>query len=248
MEYLVFRLYGPFASWGGIAVGESRHTAAYPGKSALTGLLAAALGIRRDQAEEQQALVNGYRTAVKVLTDGSLLRDYHTTQVPDSAGKRVYRTRRDELVLGADRLGTVLSNREYRCDSKLLVAIKSLENAPYSVVELSAALLKPHFQLSLGRKACVLSAPVAPSIEQSADFKTALDQYAHADVMETRWQEERWLPSGSPQYFWEGDQSEFSAQLDLSAAQQLIRHDMPVSRTRWQFSPRQEWRWQEVIG
>jgi CRISPR system Cascade subunit CasD len=48
MEYLLFRLYGPLASWGEIAVGESRHTATYPGKSALLGLLAAALGIRRD--------------------------------------------------------------------------------------------------------------------------------------------------------------------------------------------------------
>ena len=51
MEYLLFRLYGPLASWGEIAVGESRHTAAYPGKAALIGLLAAALGIRRDEEE-----------------------------------------------------------------------------------------------------------------------------------------------------------------------------------------------------
>ena len=48
MDILVFRLYGPMASWGEIAVGENRHTANYPSKSALLGLLGAALGIERD--------------------------------------------------------------------------------------------------------------------------------------------------------------------------------------------------------
>ena len=43
MDYLLFRLYGPMASWGEIAVGETRHSAAYPGKSAIIGLLAAAM-------------------------------------------------------------------------------------------------------------------------------------------------------------------------------------------------------------
>ena len=55
MECLLFRLYGPLASWGEIAVGESRHTAVYPSKSALLGLLAASLGIRRDEEERQMA-------------------------------------------------------------------------------------------------------------------------------------------------------------------------------------------------
>ena len=36
------------ASWGEIAVGENRHTASYPSKSAIIGLLGAALGIKRD--------------------------------------------------------------------------------------------------------------------------------------------------------------------------------------------------------
>ena len=47
-DYLVMRLYAPLASWGEIAVGEVRHSANYPSKSALLGLLGAALGVRRD--------------------------------------------------------------------------------------------------------------------------------------------------------------------------------------------------------
>ncbi|MEY3760994.1 MAG: hypothetical protein RIR39_2485, partial [Pseudomonadota bacterium] len=102
MDVLVFRLYGPMASWGEIAVGESRHTANYPSKSAIIGLLGAALGIARDDEETQIQLQQGYSLAVELWTAGSLLRDYHTTQVPDSVGKFTYRTRRDEIILGKE--------------------------------------------------------------------------------------------------------------------------------------------------
>ena len=48
-EYLVFQLYGPFMSWGDIAVGEMRPSAMMPAKSAILGLLAAAVGIKRPE-------------------------------------------------------------------------------------------------------------------------------------------------------------------------------------------------------
>ena len=143
MDILVFRLYGPMASWGEIAVGESRHTASYPSKSAIIGLLGAALGIARDEEEKQQQLQQGYALAVELLTAGSLLRDYHTTQVPDSVGKFTYRTRWDELILGKERLGTILSSREYRTDALALVAVRALVDAPFTLAEIQAALLQP---------------------------------------------------------------------------------------------------------
>lgn len=95
MDLLLFRLYGPLASWGEIAVGESRHSANYPSKSAILGLVGAALGIERSDEAQQAGLQQGYQVAVEVFSTGQLLRDYHTAQVPDSAGKFVYRTRRD---------------------------------------------------------------------------------------------------------------------------------------------------------
>ena len=39
-ELLVFRLFGPLASWGEIAVGQVRPSAVRPTRSALLGLLA----------------------------------------------------------------------------------------------------------------------------------------------------------------------------------------------------------------
>lgn len=245
MDYLVFRLYGPLASWGEVAVGEARHTVAYPTKSALIGLLGAALGIRRDDEEQQFALANGYLFATKVLASGSLMRDYHTTQVPDSAGKRVYRTRRDELVMGKDRLGTVLSGREYRCDSHLLVAVRVLQDEPVSLSALKAALLRPRFQLSLGRKSCVLSAPLAPQLIQANSLREAFDQFQPPPLLINSSIEKRWLRPEPVQYCWEGSCSALTGSEQLEGAQQLTRHDMPLSRRRWQFQPRQEWFWQE---
>ncbi|HOP48601.1 MAG TPA: type I-E CRISPR-associated protein Cas5/CasD [Desulfobacteraceae bacterium] len=261
MEYLLFRLYGPLASWGEIAVGESRHTASYPGKSALLGLLAAALGIRRDEEDRQLALATGYHFAVKVISVGSLLRDYHTTQVPNSIGSSAYHTRRDEIIIGRARLGTILSSREYRCDSLSLIAVRPLENAPYTLEELCDALLKPKFHLYLGRKACPLAAPLKPVVRTAKGFRQALDEYpcgplyisdrlvrvarkeagtgvlSEAPSLANLSQDDAHTLSTDRQqvrYYWEGDT------YDLEPQQILTRHDQPLSRKRWQFTQRVE--------
>lgn len=269
MDYLLFRLYGPLASWGEIAVGESRHTASYPGKSALLGLLAAALGIRRDEEERQLALAVGYQFAVKVISAGLLLRDYHTTQVPDSVGAFVYRTRRDEVVIGKARLGTILSSREYRCDALSLVAVRALDDAPFSLHALYDALLKPKFHLYLGRKSCPLAAPLKPLVRPAEGFGQALDKYPHgplyvspylihvarkragtdlladAPSFATFSQDDRYALSMDRQqvrYYWEGDAG------DLKAQQVLTRHDQPLSRSRWQFTQRMEHLLMKEVG
>ena len=55
-EYLMFRLYGPMASWGDIAVGEYRPSFAHPSKSAVMGMLAAAVGLRREEEDKIAAI------------------------------------------------------------------------------------------------------------------------------------------------------------------------------------------------
>ena len=252
MDILVFRLYGPMASWGEIAVGESRHSANYPSKSAIIGLLGAALGIARDDEEKQQLLQQGYSLAVELFTAGHLLRDYRTTQVPDSAGKFTYRTRRDELVLGKERLATILSSREYRSDALAVVAVRALADAPFTLAEIQAALLRPKYHLYLGRKSCPLAAPLQPQlITGQANYLAAFKAYQHKPMLPTSIDSDgalakrdyNWL--GRPNdrhYYWEGSPEDFSGALgiDLSVRQTRIRHDQPLSRKRWQFVPRQE--------
>jgi len=235
MKYLVFRLYGPLAAWGEIATGESRHSAVYPSKSALLGLLAAALGIRRDEDDRQVALANGYQFAVKVLRSGSYLRDYHTTQVPDSVGKVIYRTRREELIRGKARLGTIISKREYRCDAMALVAVRANDEAPFDLDTISKKLRKPEFHLYLGRKSCPLAAPLDPVVGDWNSFGQAFDEVKIKPMMVNPDDEQRWIPEQTAvRYYWEGEDS------SLKAQQVLTRYDQPISRTRWQFARRSE--------
>ena len=129
MDFLVFQLHAPLAAWGDTAVGEYRGSLTWPGESALIGLLGAALGIRRDEEAAHAALRQGYRYAVGVVAQGTLLRDYHTAQVPGRADlkKRPHRTRRDELAVPKPALNTVLSTRDYRQDGAWRVAIQEAQ-------------------------------------------------------------------------------------------------------------------------
>jgi CRISPR system Cascade subunit CasD len=251
MEYLLFRLYGPMASWGEIAVGESRHTSVKPTKSALLGLLGAALGVSRDNETAQRALASDYHFAIYMLSTGQLLRDYHTAQAPDSVGKFQYRTRRDELVNGKARLGTVLSSREYRTNAQAVIVVRKLEHAKWSLDELKQALLAPKYHLYLGRKSCPLAAPLQPEILTADNYRQAMQNYQPKPLLHALkgWDsQQRWLPDDELQcYFWEGCVEDFSQSCDEfnpEQVQQLSQYDQPLSRDRWQFKPRQEFFWQ----
>ena len=250
MNYLLFRLYGPMASWGEIALGENRHSASYPGKSAIMGLLGAALGIRRDDETAQQALAQDYALAVKQVCAGGFLRDYHTAQAPKNEAKGFhFQTRRDEIVFGKKPLGTVLSSREYRTDALAIVAIRASEQARWTLQQLQQALLKPKFHLYLGRKACPLAAPVQPELMEADGFLQALLSYQPKALLHSKhdWvTDHRYLRADSAcHYYWQGELTDFAqpGQVPASQVQQLVRHDQPISRQRWQFQPRRENFW-----
>ncbi|BCL75808.1 type I-E CRISPR-associated protein Cas5/CasD [Jeongeupia sp. HS-3] len=237
-DYLVFRLYGPMASWGEIAVGESRHSAAQPSRSALIGLLAAALGIRRDDDAAQAALATAYRFGVKLAATGMPLRDYHTVQAPGRQKKVTYRTRRQELADPAKLRAPLLSAREYRVDSLAIIAVEALPDAPHGLAELAGALDRPHFPLYLGRKSCPLAAPLAATVVASPDLKAALDGVDAALLLpgiEGARASRRLKIDRAARYFW--DQG-MEAGMPVTMTQ--VRHDQPISRRRWQFAPRNE--------
>ena len=73
-EHLLFQLYGPLASWGEIAVGEQRPSRDRPTKSAIMGLLAAALGVERDQEDIHLAMAQAYGLGLAVLCPGEMMR------------------------------------------------------------------------------------------------------------------------------------------------------------------------------
>jgi CRISPR system Cascade subunit CasD len=228
-DYLVFHLYGPMAAWGDIAVGEYRPSFAHPSKSAIIGLLAAALGIRRDEEERQKALAEACPYAVRVDAMGTLLRDYHTIQVPSSGtgrNRRTFCTRRAEIA--ETELNTILSSRDYRCDAVYTVAITLGDGSTFSIAELAASLRKPVFTLYLGRKSCPLAFPLSPQIIPAETVKDAMNKVPVPKELKDLIQEKSSL------VYWEGEQGGYECE------QVITRRDAPLSRKRWQFSDRKE--------
>lgn len=226
-DYLIFTLYGPLAAWGDIAVGEYRPSFAHPSKSAIAGLLAAALGIRRDEEERQQALAASCSFAVRVDSLGVLLRDYHTTQVPPARKGVIHYTRRSELA-GND-LNTILSSRDYRCDAVYTVAVSVTGDAPFSIQQLADGLRNPVFTLYLGRKSCPPAMPLHPQIISAPTLREAFEKLSPAEELSEI------ISKGSAMVYWEKD-----AASGFDTQQIIVRRDAPRSRKRWQFGERRE--------
>lgn len=238
-DYLLIRLYGPLASWGDIAVGESRHSAVQPSRSALLGLLGAALGIERDDEAGQRVLVAGYRFGIKLEAVGSPLRDYHTVQAGVAGRKVRFRSRRQELM--ASKVDTLLSTREYRCDSLAVVAIEALDAAPRDLDGIRQALQRPHYPLYLGRKSCPLAIPLGAQSISAPTLRDAFDNARFASLLDPlqSWPssaDKRAFRLGSPRYYWEDGML-----AGMSPSFETRRHDQPLSRSRWQFASRREW-------
>ncbi len=257
-EYLVFQLYGPLASWGDIAVGETRPSALTPAKSTVLGLVAAALGLKRpdptmEEAErnqwesQQNALSKGYGMAVKTHAFGVPLSDYHTAQVPSSGtgrNRKTFHTRHDEITWHSrSELNTILSRRDYRQDAFCRIALWTREEAPISLAKLCEKLLAPHFTLYLGRKACPLALPLDPQIIFAKSMEEALCLFNSRKLFRlllTAWGKStrsflKRAADPSPLLLWDHD-----AETMMSPQQTITRRDESLSRRRWQFSVREE--------
>lgn len=241
-DFLVFQLYGPMAAWGDIAVGGYRPSFAHPSKSAIIGLLAAALGIRRDEDERQKTLADACSFAVRVDAMGTLLRDYHTAQVPSEKKGVTHYTRYSELAV--KELNTILSSRDYRCDAIYIVAIsfrngcadslrilaERLNVQEFTLSGLAEKLSKPVFVLYLGRKSCPLALPLQPKVVSAENFREALENYSFStdDLPEI-------VQSSQVGVYWEdGVESGYDSE------HVITRRDVPLSRKRWQFAERRE--------
>lgn len=175
-QYLTFQLYGPLQAYGTVAVGAIRPTATMPTRSAVIGLLAAALGIRRDEEARLAELHKAYGMAVLEQSPGKVLLDYHTIQAPGTRGKRQLFCRRDELLLTEP--NTILSRREYLMDALFTVCLwQRSDSAPHTLQQLAQALITPHWTLWLGRKSCPPALPLAPQVGEHATPQAALAAY-----------------------------------------------------------------------
>lgn len=232
-DYLVFRLYGPMASWGDIAVGEHRPTFDRPSKSSIMGLIAAALGILREEDKKLRELAESYNLAIQLNASGILLRDYHTNQVPPSGegrNKKKFYTRKEELDTPKENLNTILSTRDYRCEALYSVCLWSrTDKAPYPLETLAQKLKEPVFMPYLGRKSCPLALPMQPRIITGSSPEDVFIRVKFEDDMLRGLRRD-----AHTRLYWEGDDQ------GMQAEHTITRRDEPLSRKRWQFADRTE--------
>lgn len=144
MATLLLRLVGPMQSWGTTSRFDERDTGREPSKSGVTGLVAAALGIDRENWDDLAPVT---RLAMGVRHDrpGVPKRDYQTAQQIISAdGSKVHET--------------AVTTRHYLADAAFLVGLSG-DDKPL-LMRIHAALANPVWTLALGRKSYVPSEPV----------------------------------------------------------------------------------------
>lgn len=236
-EFLLFTLYAPLASWGDIAVGETRGSWDRPSRSAILGLLGAALGITREDQAGHDALDAGYGIAIRLDSAGTTLSDYHTAQTVAASAVRKARPRTRAQLLAAGEHETILSRRAYRQDAAATVALWARGGARWPLGALAEAMRHPVFALYAGRKANALGAPLAPSVTSAASLAAALADRAPGprglDVRRITGGR-AWGREVSHDAIRPGDG--FSSGLD--GLRRDVRRDVPTHRLRWQFSER----------
>ena len=144
MATLLLRLAAPLQAWGADSKFETRKTGREPTKSGVIGLLAAALGVRRDEADAL-ARLSGLRFGVRVEREGQLLVDYHTAKTQDEKTSYV-------------------TYRHYLQDAVFLAGVESEDTA--LLQQLQQALLHPIFPLYLGRRSCPPTLPLCLGLRQ----------------------------------------------------------------------------------
>lgn len=146
MPTLLLRLTGPMQSWGTTSRFDQRDTGKEPSKSGVIGLLAAALGIDREQWSDDLQALAALTMGVRHDRPGVPKRDYQTAQNIISAGRsKVHET-------------AAVTTRDYLADAVFLVGLEGSDRA--LLERAHAALQNPVWPLALGRKSYVPSEPI----------------------------------------------------------------------------------------
>ncbi len=146
MATLLLRLVGPMQSWGTTSRFDQRDTGKEPSKSGVVGLLAAALGIDRENWADLEP-VAGLRMGVRHDKSGIPKYDYQTAGCADA----------DTIIKadGAQSKDGVVSWRYYLADAAFLIGLEGEDRG--LLEKIHEALRNPVWFLTLGRKSYVPS-------------------------------------------------------------------------------------------
>lgn len=212
-DFLIFTLAASLGAMGELAGHERRGSWTWPGRSAVLGLMAAAKGIRRDG---DFSTLEALSVSVAVFDTGASLRDYHTVQTVPTAAARRPQSRPAALRQAGQGANTTITLRDYRVGVLYGVAVTGA-----GLAALAEALERPVFHLYLGRKSCPLSAPLAPRIVVARDTEEALSRLR--------------LP---PWHVGAVARTLYSDATEGQGGRIETRHDAPLDRRLWHFTPR----------
>ena len=148
MATLLLRLAAPLQAWGSDSKFNIRSTEREPTKSGVVGMIAAAMGIQRNDDPKKLGPLNDLRFGVRVEREGKLLRDFH--MVHEMTGKK----------------DSHLTNRYYLSDAVFLAALET-EDEDF-LKQISHALKNPVYPLYLGRRSCPPTLPIVLGIRNDS--------------------------------------------------------------------------------
>lgn len=160
MATLLLRFAAPLQSWGSNSKFDIRTTEREPTKSGVIGMIAAALGIRREDSPEKLKELSELRFGVRVEKEGKLLKDFHTARPPKSKNANI-------------------TYRYYLADAVFLVALCSDDTELLNKIK--NALEKPVFPLFLGRRSCPPTLPLVLGIRDKELVEVLKEETAIVD-------------------------------------------------------------------
>ena len=175
--HLILVLEGPLMSFGREAVDALGPVSDFPAASMLTGLLANALGWRREWRERHARLQARLVFAARLDRPGTRLTDFQTAQLAQSDRGWTTRGAFEGRAGGAGTYNSPhIRQREYDADKRVTVALRlhDAQEAPMAE-DLAAALDAPARPLFLGRKSCL---PAAPLLDRLVEAEGLLDALA----------------------------------------------------------------------
>ncbi|MCL2029389.1 MAG: type I-E CRISPR-associated protein Cas5/CasD, partial [Deltaproteobacteria bacterium] len=161
--HLLLWLEGPLQSWGVNAKFSRRTTLDFPSRSAVLGLLCAALGAGGEQKEFLARLAKLPQTVVAYTRKDKQGRSVPALQLCDfhmvgsgyddkDPWQTLHIPKTSEQKPASNVIGNKLTYRYYLQDAAFAVALALPET---SQKELKEALVSPRWDISLGRKCCV---------------------------------------------------------------------------------------------
>jgi CRISPR system Cascade subunit CasD len=225
-SFLILKLDGPMQAWGDHTFEDFRPSRDFPTRSALLGLLAACLGIEREDAEAQAQLAGSVEFTVRVdlavtrpelperkgksfVRQSTRLTDFHTVL----AARMV---KREANGLPKANPNPVVSRREYLYDAHFTVAVGQREPAAYTLETIASHLRKPVYTPSLGRRSCPLARPLLDAENYLIEAESGIAALAQV------------LPLGGLIY----------AETDAQERNPIVVRDLPMHRKKRMFATR----------